>query len=229
MPRTLNSPIADPRSEIIYLYEINHSGGVIRITTAAQDITALTFTWTAAGGSLIHSGAPETGDRRGQGAELILYGVDQTIIQLIQNNQFRGYLIKIYLMHRDPDTGVQDTPDLIFQGRQNGDYKVVETRDHESTNLTGGTVTVSTFITADLASVNTKVSTRCTVTSHEEMLRRSGVASPDDKFFERLPGIIDKDIFWGIDKPETGVVGGGGTGGGTGGDGPEDFEGDLLP
>ncbi len=196
MTRTLNSPIADERGEFIYLYEIEHSGGILRVTNSNEDITALTFTWTAVGAALLHSEAPEVGDQRSQGVELQLYGLDQTIIQQIQNNQFRGRPVRIYLLHFDIDTGVQDTPDLIFLGRQNGDYRVKETRDPESTE-SGGEVTVSTRITADLASINTKMSCRTNVLSHEEFLRRAGVVTPDDKFFSRVITIQDQDIVWG--------------------------------
>lgn len=215
MARTLNSPIGVQRGEFVYLYEINHSGGVVRLTNSSADIVALTFTWTAVGGALIHGGAPETTDRKGQSADLSLYGVDQTIISLIQNNNFRGRLLKIYLLHNDPDTGVQDTPDLIFQGRQNSDFKVTEDRSYDSPE-SGGGVTVTTRISADLSSIDQKVSTRCNVHSHEEMIRRSGVGSPDDKFFERVASLINKDIFWGTDAPERNTVTAG-TGGSEGG------------
>lgn len=201
MSRTLNSPVADQRGEFVYLYEIEHSGGTIRVTNSNADVVALSQTWIAIGGSLIHSGAPDTSDRRAQGIELSLFGVNQQIIAAIQNNQFRGRPITIYLLHFDPDTGVQDTTDLIFQGRQNGDYRVTESRDHESTS-SGGVVTVTTRIGADTAMINRKVSTRCNVNSHEEMIRRSGVASPDDKFFSRVASLEGKPIFWGTPNPE---------------------------
>jgi hypothetical protein len=164
--------------------------------------------FTAVGGQLIHSGAPEIGDLKAQGSQLELYGVDQTVINLIQANNFRGRPLRIYLVHFDPDTGVQDTPDLIFVGRQNGDFTVIEDRQHDNPSGSGGTVTVSTRITADIASVNTKVSTRSNVTSHEEMLRRSGVASPDDKFFKRVITLQNKDIYWGRFAPNVrGTIG----------------------
>lgn len=201
MTRTLNSPVGDERGEFTYLYEINHSGGTIRITSSSSDLTALSETWTAVGGALIHSSAPDTADRKGQGVQLTLFGVSQTIISLIQNNQFRGRLIRIYLMHFDPDLGLQTAPDLIFQGRQNGDYKITEDRDPDDTT-SGGRVTVTTRITADLASINIRQSCRTNVHSHEEFLRRGGVVSPDDKFFERVTTIMNQTIFWGSAAPE---------------------------
>ena len=201
MTRTLNSPVALERSELTYLYEIHHSGGILRLTNASRDLTALTFTWTAVGGALVHDSAPDTVDRRAQAVQLTLFGVSQTIISLIQNQQFRGRLIKIYLVHGDPDTAVIGTPDLIFQGRQNGDYKIREDRDHEGTT-SGGNVTVETRISADLSAINVKQSCRCNVQSHEEFLRRSGVASPDDKFFDRVLSLMNQDIFWGTAAPE---------------------------
>lgn len=220
MARTLNSPVADQRAEFIYLYEIEHSGGTIRVTNASADVTALAQTWTAIGGLLIHGGVPETPDRKAQAVELRLYGVNQQIISAIQQNQFRGRPLRIYLLHFDPDTGVQDTPDLVHLGRQNDDYRVTESRDDEDTE-SGGEVVVMTRISADTASINNKVSTRCNVHSHEEMLRRSGVTTPDDKFFARVASLMNKEIYWGEQNPE-GRLGGGSS------DIPEDDELQLL-
>jgi hypothetical protein len=201
MARTLNSPVADTRTEFVYLYEINHSAGVLRLTNASSDIVALTYTWTAVGGSLLHGSVADSSDSRAQGVSLSLYGVDQAIISIIQNNQFRGRVVKIYLIHFNPDTGAVYTPDLIFRGRQNGNYEVTEDRTPEDTT-SGGSVTVTTRISADLSAVNTKRPCKCNVHSHEEFLRRSGVSSPDDKFFERVPTIMDKVVLWGAYPPE---------------------------
>jgi hypothetical protein len=208
--RSLNSPVADQRGEFVYLYEITHSGGTIRVTNSSADISALSQTWTAIGGALLHGAPPETSDRKAQGVQLSLYGVNQQVISAIQSNQFRGQLIKIYLVHFDVDTGVIDTPDLIFQGRQNGDYQISESRDFESTD-SGGAVTVSTRVTADTASINNKVSTRCNVPSHQELLRRAGLTATDE-FFRRVPSLTNQPVFWGGDIP----IGGTGQAGGSG-------------
>ena len=201
MARTLNSPVAEPRAEFVFLYEINHSGGVIRLTNAPADVVALSQTWVAVGGSLIHGEAPDIPDSKAQGIMLTLYGVDQTITGVIQSNQFRGRIVKVYLVHFNPDTGAIYTPDLVFRGRQNGDYQVSEDRQSDSTE-SGGSVTVKTRITSDLSAIKSKQSCRCNVHSHEEFLRRSGVGSPDDKFFERVASITDKTIYWGQATPE---------------------------
>lgn len=211
--RPLNSPVEVQRGSFTYLYEIEHSGGTIRVTNATADIVTLGHTWSAVGGALLHGGAPETADMKAQGTELELWGVDQTIISAIQNNQFRGRLIKIYLLHVDPDTGVVDTPDLIFQGRQNSDYRVSENRTHDDVR-SGGTVTVKTRISADLSAINNRRSVRCNLSSHQEMLRRAGFATPRDTFFERVPSLMNRNIFWGSPVPDSsednGVSGGGG-------------------
>lgn len=220
-PRTINAPISDQRGEFVYLYEVNHSGGTLRVTNSSADVSALSNTWTAVGARLVHAGAPELTEQKSQGTNLMLYGVDQTITNLIQANNFRGYLLSIYLLHYDPDTGVIDTPDLIFQGRQNGDWQVTETRTPGSTE-SGGQVEVSTRITADLASVNAKISTRTNVVSHEQFLRRSGVSAPDDKFLARVKSLVNKTIYWGKMAPDTpGTLGPDVRGTGDEGDGGE--------
>jgi len=202
MTRTLNSPIGDQRGEFTYLYEINYSGGgVLRLTNASGDLTALSQTWTAVGAQLVHGAPEETTDRKAQGVELELYGIDQTITDAIQANNFRGHVLRIYLLHFDETTGAQGTPDLLFVGRQNGEWRVQETRDH-SNQESGGTVSVRTRVAADLAQLNAKVSTRSNVGSHEEMIRRSGVASPTDLFFFRVKSLANKEIWWGPTNPE---------------------------
>ncbi len=200
MTRTLNSDVAAERAELAFLYEINHSGGVLRLTNASRDIDALSQTWTAVGGSLLQGAVPDVADRKAQGVDLTLFGVSQTIIALLQINQFRGRNILIYLIMADPDSGEFGTPDLIFRGRQNNDYKITEDREFESTE-DGGTVTVKTRISADLSQINTSISCRSNVPSHQEFLRRAGIAT-DDEFFSRVSSIMNKTIFWGTADPD---------------------------
>ncbi len=115
-------------------------------------------------------------------------------------NQFRGRNILIYLIMADPDTGEFTDPDLIFRGRQNSDYRIVEDRDPESTER-GGTVTVKTRITADLSQINSAMSCRSNVPSHQEFLRRAGIAT-DDEFFSRVITIMNQTVFWGTADPD---------------------------
>ena len=199
-PRTLNSEIDAERAEYAFLYELNHSGGVIRMTNASRDVIALGETWTAVGGSLLQGAVPDVADRKAQGVDLELFGVSQTIIALIQINQFRGRNVLIYLIMADPDTGEFGDPDLIFRGRQNSDYKVTEDRDFESTE-SGGTAKVRTRISADLSQINSAISCRSNVPSHQEFLRRAGIAT-DDEFFSRVSTIMNKTIFWGTADPD---------------------------
>jgi len=126
--------------------------------------------------------------------------VSQTIIALIQINQFRGRNILIYIIFADPDTGEFGDPDLIFRGRQNNDYKVTEERDFESTE-SGGTAKVKTRISADLSQINSAISCRSNVPSHQEFLRRAGIAT-DDEFFSRVITIMNKTVFWGTSDPD---------------------------
>ncbi len=200
MSRTLNSDVGAERAEYAFLYEINHSGGVIRLTNASRDVVALSFTWTAVGGALLQGAVPDVADRKAQGLDLSLFGVSQTVISLIQNNQFRGRNILIYLIQGDPDSGIFGTPDLIFRGRQNSDYKITEDRDPDSPE-SGGTVTVKTRISADLSQINNAMSCRSNVPNHQEFLRRAGLSTSDD-FFERVFSIMNTTVFWGTADPD---------------------------
>ncbi len=64
----------------------------------------------------------------------------------------------------------------------------------------------SDMVAADMSSIRQRVSCYTNVHSHEEFLRRSGVAAPDDKFFERVPTIAGRNIYWGSAAPEPPLV-----------------------
>ena len=202
MTRTINATgYDDQRAEFVYLYELRYSSGTLFLTNASADIVVLGQTWDSTNGHIVHEPTSEQGDSRAQGVSLDLFGVDQSIISVILANNFRGRLARIYLMHFDPDTGVAQTPDLIWQGRQMGDYEIEEDRDSDISG--GGSVRVTTTIASSLSVLNVVSSVRANVVSHREMLRRGGLAVVD-KFFERVPAIMSRELLWGTEQVHKG-------------------------
>lgn len=221
MTRTLNSSVAQQRHEYAYLYEFEFSGGTLRFTNASFDIDYGGNTYSAVGGLLQHDQISETQDRRAQGVDVKLSGVDQTVISAILTNNFRGREARIWLIHIDPDTGTHETPDLVWRGRMNGEFQIEEDRDEDGE---AHSVTVSTRIVSAMAMLNTVRSVRTNVASHEEMLRRAGQASPTDTFFSRIQTLAGKQVYWGQEAPEESSKHGGQTGGDGGGRGGDERE-----
>lgn len=218
MTRTLNATTyGNQRREFIYLYALDYSGGSLYFTTGPADVVFDSNTYQAVGGAILHEPIPETADRKAQGITLNLFGVDQTVIAAILLNQFRGHDCRIYIQHYDPDTGVAETPDLIWRGQQDGDYKITENRDDDGRTQS---VSVSTRVTSAMAVTNVMRSVRSNISSHQEMLRRAGL-STTDLFFGRVATLADKNIYWGTEAPDpaSGTRPGRGEGGKEGGGG----------
>lgn len=201
MTRTVSaSDYNAQRAEFVYLYDLEYSGGWVYLTNGAADIVANGNTYQAVGGALTHSAIEETEDARGQGVELYIDGVDQTIISTILSNNFRGRKARIYLMTVNPETGaVSGTPWMIFRGLQMSDYRISETRNPE-----GGTVTISTRLSSALGAVDLVRSVRSNPQSHNDMLARAGVVSPNDTLFYRVISLMNERIYWGVDGPADG-------------------------
>lgn len=206
MSRSLNSPVDNERSEYVYLFDIEYSGGTIYLNTGSTDIDYGGNTYVAASGTLIHDSIEETSDRKAQQVRLQLWGVDQSIISTILSENFRGRSVVIRLLHIDPDTGVIGTPDELFIGKQNGDYTVRENRDE--TGAVTGTVTVETRIKSAIGSLYNTNSVRSNVLSHQEMLRRAGISPTNDTMFERVPDLVATSISWGVPVPHQSIGGG---------------------
>lgn len=200
MSRTLNSPVGDQRGELVYLYELEYSSGTLYLTNSSADISWNGNTYVALGGQTLHQEVSEIHDRQAQGVRMTLFAVNQSIISTILQHDFRNRVAKIYLVHFDPDTGVMDTPDLIWSGRQHGDYQIEEEIGEEQS-----TARITTRIASAMAMLEHPRSVRANVTSHNEMLKRAGVTTGDN-FFKFLPAIQGKPFMWGSETPAAGGV-----------------------
>lgn len=202
MPRTLTAgmetAIAAERSSIVHLVEINTSGGTTRFTTAPQDISWDSQTWTAVGGALTVGEAAEAADKDAAGMPLQLSGVDTAVISIILGNHLRGREIRVWRAHLDESTGVVVADPLeIFRGYQNEAYEIEETR---SEGLEGGTCRVRTRVTSRLTRLRDARPVRTNTVSHDAMLARAGLAV-GDTFFVNTPQIVNVPIYWGTTAP----------------------------
>lgn len=200
MPRALVAAmltdIADVTgTEKTEFIELNFSGGVFRLATAGIDISWNGFAWQAVGGRLSVDGFSETADPDASGNRLILSGVDQSIIAAILGQNYRGRIARIWYAHLDPVTGaVVANPVLMFDGYMNDGFKIDESRG----DFGGGTVDVSTKLVArinDLAKVR---GIRTNLHSHQ-VAPVTGAST--DTFFQTVPTIPGRKIYWGTKTP----------------------------
>ena len=191
----MQAAVAAQTGEIVYLFQIGTSGGTIRVCSAPVDIAWNSQTWEGIGGTLAFSGVEETADPAGQGVELTLAGVDQTIISALLQNQFRGYEVRIWLAHLAANGTIIADPIEIFRGRQLSDYRITEER---ATDKSAGTVTVVTRVQSRLAILRHAQPVFTSETSHNDMLKRAGLTI-GDTFFRNVPAIAGKTLKWGDD------------------------------
>lgn len=179
----------------------NHAT-VVGITTPVTGAPLVVRTWEAIGGLLEFGGVEETSDPKGQGVDVKLSGVDQTIISTLLNNNYRGQPVKIWRAWLDSVSGLvlRDLL-LLFGGLQLSSYNVEESQERD-----GGTVTISTRLMSYLAASRAR-GILASLVSHQHLF-------PGDTFFRHVPGLANSKVYWGTKAP-TQITGGGDPGGDT--------------
>ena len=82
------------------------------------------------------------------------------------------------------------TPVEMFRGFMNSGFEVQEERD----TMDGGTCRVSTRIVSRLAELSQVRGVQCNVDSHARLF-------PGDKFFQHVPGLVARHVWWGMNEP----------------------------
>lgn len=193
-------------AEYVHLVMLSFSGGTTYINDGAQDILWNAVTWDAVGGALTIGNVEESTDSSGQGVELKLNGVDQTILAALLSNDYRGRVCRVYRARLNSSGAVIADPYLMFEGLQLSAFEVEENRDSQ----TGGTVTVSTRIKGRMG-IDRQRGITSSVVGHQHYF-------PGDTFWQNAAPLTAQPIYWGNAGPQ--VPGGGGGGGGPPPDNP---------
>jgi len=198
MTRTLTAgmqtEIAAQRGAIAHLFEIDTSGGMVRLATTPVDVLWNSQTWEGIGGTLVFNAAEETPDPSGQGLELTLSGVDQTFISVLLSANLRGREIRIWLVHFNPATfSIIADPLEIFRGRQLADYRINESRPADGG---AGGVDIQTRVQSYVATLRNPETVNSSEISHNDMLKRAGLTT-GDTFFRNVLAITGKPFKWG--------------------------------
>jgi hypothetical protein len=181
-------------AEFVHLIEMNFGAGPVRVNTGAQDLNWNGFTWQAVGGLMEIGGIEETNDGKGQGLDLKLSGVDQTILAVLLTSDYRGRTAKIYRAHLNTAAGtVIENPLLLFQGLQLSAFQVDESQDSRK----GGTVTISTRLSGYFG-VERVRGIQTNVISHQHEYA-------GETFFQHTASLATAKIYWGTALPRTAI------------------------
>lgn len=207
MARTTGTnPISDTNAEVVHLVRLKYWTGAaeneVRLASSVSDLDidvgqgAGTETWQGSGLLLSVGSTDESTDLDTPGFDLTLDGVDQTIISIIMQNDFRGRKAECWRAWINRTTGaVVDTPIMLFDGYQNDPYTVSESMTEEP-----DAVSVGTRIVSRLTKLSHVRPIKSQTTSYNEMLERAGL-STGDTFFQNVPAIMDREVYWGRVPP----------------------------
>jgi hypothetical protein len=183
--------VAAATAEFVHLVELEFSTGTVRLTTGAQDVDWAGETWQAVGGALDIGGVEETGDGKGQGVDVRLSGVDQSILAVLLSAQYRGRPVHIYRAHWSSVSGqLIGDPILLHRGLQLAPYTVEEQQDRD-----GGTVTISTRLSGPLALSRLR-GVMTSLVGHQHFY-------PGDTFFRHSASLANEKVYWGTAVPAT--------------------------
>ena len=206
MTRTLGAGMAASLDgaasvEVIHLVEIEFSNGTEYLSTGTRNLDWNSQTWVAVGGMLQLGPVDESQEVRAQGMDIILGGIDQSIISDLLNANYRGRYLKVWRVHINQATGViiEDPIPLVDHLQLDG-YEITE----DITRGGPGTVSIKTRVTLR-PSIDERRGLQTNLISH-------GHLYPTDDFFQFVATLTGKRIYWGTESPV--VFGGGGGGGG---------------
>lgn len=157
------------------------------LTTAPHNMTWDSKTWTGIGGVLGFSAIQESVDLAGSGVDIIVSGVDQTIINKILGRKYIGRMVRIWMAKLDANQAILADPVLIFFGRMNGGFKIDEQRGEDGRP---GSVTITCRATDRMGDFSRIVGIQTNVPSHQKYF-------PRDRFFSFVPSLRSKSIKWG--------------------------------
>jgi hypothetical protein len=190
MTVALATDVAAERAAYVHLFQLAFSGGTVNYTNASQDIAALATTWTAIGGALAFSAVTEAADLSSGGTDLILSGVDRSIITTLLANQYIGRNVSVWLAHLTPASGVVVAdPVKIFSGVMNGGWSIRETWP---TGNGPGTCTVTGRMVNRMTLLEQRRGIQTNVAGHQALY-------PGDLFFSYTGRLVaaGPDIKWG--------------------------------
>lgn len=188
-PRSLSSnmrtQIANEIASIFHFIEFQFSGATRRYTTAPHDVSWNSLMWTGIGGALRFELVQESTDLSGQGVDVVVSGVDQTILNVLLTEKYIGRVCKVWMAHLYNNGTVVNDPLLIFFGRMNGGMTIDEKREEGRP----GTVEIKARMMDRMGDMSQVRGMMTNVESHKKYF-------PNDEFFSYMTSLMGKKIKW---------------------------------
>lgn len=172
--------IAAAARRAFVLTDAEFDSGTLRLWTGRGDLVWDANTYTGAGGILEIQVPNEIGDVRAPGSQIVLSGLDPSIIATADAENYQGRRVTIRLGFFDSAGAIVDDPDILGRGF----IDVMEPTDE------GATARIAVSIENRLAALERSNDRRWT--SEDQKLRYAG-----DKGFDFVPALQNVEIPWG--------------------------------
>lgn len=186
--------------EEVFLVSLEYSGGTLYMNTGSRPLDWDGETWDAVGGGLSLGSIEESGDLRGEGLDITLSGVDQSVAAILLAQEYRGRSVFVGQAVLNQTTGEVIDVFKWFDGLQLDNYEISE-------NVVRGkplTSTVRTRVRHRLAQ-DEFAGIRSNLHGHQRYY-------PNDTFWQHSASIANQKFYWGTSAPIS--IGGGDPGGG---------------
>lgn len=185
----MQTQVAAQTGTTAHLISLEFSGGTAYLVTLAHDVSWDGETWVGIGGRLGFADVEERADLRAAGVEIVLSGVDQTVIAALLGQSYRGRDAVVYRAKFASDGTIVADPLEVFSGLLNSGFSIQERVSDEGRE---GDVEVRARCVSDVAVLSMSRGIRTNLASHQAV-------ENGDTFFQHVNALPDV-INWGTNR-----------------------------
>lgn len=180
---SMQAALAAGNVRIAILLRMDFDSGTVRINSLAHHVTWDGETWLG-GGDLARVSAAEEGEEiQAYGMTFTLSGVKPSLLSIALNEDIQGRSVRMWLAAFDSTYQVIADPYLVYRGRMDT-MRVVA----------GSEATIQLTCEGRLADF-ARARVRRYNSEDQQMVY------PTDRFFDYVPGLVDKTLYWGQPTP----------------------------
>jgi len=186
MSRSINanivSALANPEIEPFYAVKLGFSTATLFLWTGYGDKTINSETYIGSGNLLSIDGLAEASDLSASGTDIVLNGIDSTILTYALTEEYQGREVNIYW-------GVGGVSEVVevFSGYM----------DQMTIVDKGDTSTIKLSVESKLIVLERPNIRRYTEGSHSSVIATEGYSNSNDSFFRWVAKLQDVQVAWG--------------------------------
>ena len=186
MSRSINanivSALANPEIEPFYAVKLAFSTATLYLWTGYGDKTINSQTYIGSGNLLSIDGLAEASDLSATGTDIVLNGIDSTILTYALTEEYQGREVNIYW-------GVSGVSEVVevFSGYM----------DQMTIVDKGDTSTIKLSVESKLIVLERPNIRRYTEGSHSSVIATEGYSNSNDSFFRWVAKLQDVQVAWG--------------------------------